>query len=109
MKGEVREEARFGLGSILPALSDSRMGVSSATGPHTGRIRPQAKRIRRGERVGDRAPAIANFFGRRGCGGGAAISTRGRVRSPYYGSYAGIVSGCSRKAINWLLLSGKIA
>ncbi len=49
MKGEVREEARFGLGSILPALSDSRMGVSSATGPHTGRIRPQAKRIRRGE------------------------------------------------------------
>ena len=51
MKGEVREEARFGLGSILPTLSDSRMGVSSATGPHTGRIRPQAKRIRRGERV----------------------------------------------------------
>ena len=41
--------------------------------------------------------------------GAPQLAREGRVRSPDYGSYAEIASGCSRKAINWLLLSGKIA
>ena len=68
--------ARFG----APGTPELRQGGRrSASGPHTGRIRPQAKRIRRGER--DAAFSTANATADRNHKNDRDILYRARVKS----------------------------